>query len=180
MRVIAGSARGKQLFAPEGTEITRPTTDRVKEAVFGSLQFRLMESRVLDAFSGSGAIGIEALSRGADAAVMIERDKTVAAILKKNLRETRLADRAQVIEADFFTAVGRLTGQFDLIFLDPPYKAGLYRPAIEAIIEHNLLSEDGLILAEHDGTADLGPATEVKCKKYGKTYVSFLTLESEK
>ena len=180
MRVITGTARGKRLLAPEGVERTRPTTDRVKEAVFGALQFAVAGSRVLDAFAGSGALGIEALSRGAREAVLVEKDRTVAPILRQNLKNTALTERARVIEGDFFDVAAQLGGRFDLIFLDPPYRAGLYEEAIACILRHGLLAPGGRVIAEHDGSAPLGDLlVEVKRKKYGKSTVSFLAQEED-
>ena len=175
MRVIAGIAKGKTLTALEGTEVTRPTSDRVKEALFGSIQFDLQDAEILDAFSGSGALSIEALSRGAKRAVMVEKERAAVEIIKKNLAACGLSDKAQILEGDFLLETDRIKGPFDFIFLDPPYRAGLYEGALLAISERGLLKEDGKIICEHDDTAALGDLfVQIKQKKYGKTYLSVL------
>lgn len=180
MRVIAGSAKGKNLIALEGTDVTRPTADRVKEALFGSLQFELQDAEILDAFAGSGALSIEALSRGAARAVLVEKDHAAALVLKKNLENCRLESGAQILEGDFLSLSKNIRGPFDFIFLDPPYKAGLYEESLRIIRETGLLKDGGKIICEHDGTAEFGSAfSELKRKKYGKTYLSFFGREED-
>lgn len=124
MRVIAGRAKGRRLVAPAGRG-TRPTADRVKEALFSSLQPRLPGAHVLDLYAGSGALGIEALSRGASAAVFVERDRRALAALRRNLDTTGLADRATVLPVAVERALSEPLGPaLDLAFLDPPYRVG--------------------------------------------------------
>ncbi len=121
MRVIAGTAKGHRLTAPEGRRV-RPTTDRVKEALFSSLQTRLPGARVLDLFAGSGALGIEALSRGAASATFVERDRRALQALRQNLDHTDTSPRARVEAADVMVVLQRLAGdRFDIVLLDPPY-----------------------------------------------------------
>lgn len=177
MRVIAGSARGIPLKAPVGMD-TRPTVDKVKEAVFGSLQFSLPGSRVLDLFAGSGALGIEALSRGAAAAVLVEKQAAAMAVIRQNLRAARCEAGATLLQMDYLAALSRLREPFSFIFLDPPYAAGFYYPAIRAIRERELLAPGGRIVAEHDGSLEIPEGfSEARRKKYGKTYISYLTEE---
>ena len=121
MRVISGSARGKQLTPVPGKD-TRPTTDRVKESVFNILQMMVPGSEMLDLFAGTGQMGIEALSRGASHAVFCDAAPKALSVIRKNIAAARVEDRAEVIGADFVSALRRLQGrQFDVIFLDPPY-----------------------------------------------------------
>lgn len=177
MRVIAGSAKGIRLDAPEGLS-TRPTTDKTREAVFGSLQFMLGGAVCLDLFAGSGAMGIEALSRGAARCVFVDIDRKAIGIIKKNLAATRVSG-AEVLQMHFEQALARMNERFDFIFLDPPYASGFYQKAVDLILERNLLSADGMIFAEHDGTLCLKGVKELKTKRYGKSYVSRFVKEDE-
>ena len=127
MRVISGTARGKKLNSLEGLE-TRPTLDIVKESIFNILQFNIKDTSVLDLFSGSGALAIEALSRGAKEAVLCDNSSKAVQIINKNLEETKLIDKAKVINSDYTEALNKLANEnkkFDIIFLDPPYKSEL-------------------------------------------------------
>lgn len=150
MRVIAGSARRLPLKTIEGLD-TRPTTDRIKETLFNMLQNSLPGCRFLDLFSGSGAIGIEALSRGAEMAVFVEDSQKAAACIRENLKTTRLEENAMVMNCDVLTAIGRLKGKqqvFDMIFMDPPYNMGLEQQALEGLKTSGLIDEDTLIIIE--------------------------------
>lgn len=175
MRVIAGSAKGIRLVTREGDD-TRPTTDKVKEAVFGSIQFGLAGSRVLDLFAGSGALGIEALSRGAESAVFVERDKKALEAIKENLAAARLTKNARVMASDCFSAMERLDGRFDYVFMDPPYASGLYQRAFDMLTEKELADRDTTFVIEHDGSLVLERAAVKKTKRYGKIYVSFAVI----
>ena len=161
MRVIAGTARSMPLQTIEGLE-TRPTTDRIKETLFNILQYQVPQSRFLDLFSGSGAIGIEALSRGAKQAVFVEKNHKAAECIRKNLEFTRLSDRGSIIEADALTAIGRLKGQgeFDLIYMDPPYRLGAERPVLSALAESGLTSEETVVIFEAALDTDFSFAEE--------------------
>lgn len=185
MRVIAGSARRLQLKAPEGMD-TRPTTDRVKESLFNMLNPDLYDCAFLDLFSGSGAIGIEALSRGASRAVFADISPFCTDIIKQNLENTRLADRAEIIQSDVFTAVRRLADRgdkFDIIFMDPPYAEGFYAPVLEEIRKAEILAADGYIVAECAKGYDF-PAVDgykiIKERKCGPAVMMFLNLEEER
>ncbi len=176
MRVISGSAKGRKLIAPPGFD-TRPTTDRVKESIFNIISPYLPAKSVLDLFSGSGALGIEALSRGSERAVFVENDKAAIGITRHNLELARVSDRADVVFGDFCEYLGRAIGQFDIIFLDPPYNTGLLTSAIEKIAENNLLSDNGIIVAESEYMGeepDNGHYDIIKYAKYGKTTVFVL------
>lgn len=149
MRVIAGIARSMPLQTIEGKD-TRPTTDRIKETLFNMLQNQVPGSRFLDLFSGSGGIGIEALSRGATEAVLVEKQPKACACIKKNLEFTKLADRAVLMETDALTAIRRLDGSspFDLIYMDPPYAQGLEQDTLAALAKSTLVNMDTVVLVE--------------------------------
>lgn len=149
MRVIAGTAKRVALETIEGNK-TRPTTDRIKETLFNIIQSHMWDVRFLDLYSGSGAIGIEALSRGAKHVVFIEEDIKAVACIKKNLLKTKLEKRAEVVRNDVISAIRHLSGRvtFDYIFMDPPYDCGLEKAALMGIIKAGILEKDGLIIVE--------------------------------
>lgn len=149
MRVIAGSARHTTLKTIPG-ENTRPTTDRIKETLFNMIQFELADAEFLDLFSGSGAIGIEALSRGALEAVFVEQNRMAASCIMDNLRATHLEDHAQVMVSDVLSAISRMRGRrpFDFVFMDPPYQAGYERETLEALRSAALVNENTVIIIE--------------------------------
>lgn len=150
MRVIAGSARRIQLKTPAGMD-TRPTTDRIKETLFNILQSELYDCKFLDIFSGSGAIGIEALSRGANTAWFIEHNKDAVSCIKDNLKRTGFLDKAIILNHDYQSALRSLEGKgvvFDIIFMDPPYKNEYEKRVLEYLIGSDLLNSDTLIIFE--------------------------------
>ncbi|MGI6678762.1 MAG: 16S rRNA (guanine(966)-N(2))-methyltransferase RsmD [Dehalobacterium sp.] len=176
MRVISGDAKGRKLKAPKGLD-TRPTSDRVKEAIFNVLAAKIPCSSVLDVFAGTGGLGIEALSRGAKLAHFIEKDRDAALIVKHNLLHTGLNAHAQVFQGDFTYLLGKLKEKYDLIFLDPPYHQGLVRQAVSLIIKHGLLKEHGVIIIETGTKEKELPQEEeialVKESVYGDTSVLY-------
>ena len=147
MRVISGSARSLRLKTIEGNG-TRPTTDRIKETLFNMINDRMYDCRFLDLFSGSGAIGIEALSRGAREAVFVENNKKAVSCIKENLKFTKLIDRAQIIERNAESAVAGLGGRFDVIFMDPPYDNEYEKKMLELISKSDIADRDTLIIVE--------------------------------
>lgn len=183
MRVIAGSARGRTLSVPAGDRV-RPTADRVKEALFSSLtsRFGIIEGlAVLDLFAGSGNLGIEALSRGADSAVFVDNNHESLQFIKKNLQQTGFADRAEVIRADAVTAVKQLAAkhrQFDIIFADPPYGAiAVFAELAAAAVSCNMLHEGGIMVIESARKANLTPPAGLVLsarKVYGDSALHFL------
>ena len=185
MRVIAGSARRLLLKAPDGMD-TRPTADRVKESLFNMLNPDLYGCAFLDLFSGSGAIGIEALSRGAQRAVLVDASMECAGIIKQNLEVTRLGENAEIINEDVYAAIerlGRRGDKFDIIFMDPPYAAGYYVPVMEAIKKADILAAEGYIVAESAKGVDFTAAEGFKIfkeRKCGPAVINFLNLEEEK
>lgn len=184
MRVIAGSARRLLLKAPAGTE-TRPTSDKVKETLFNILMpYIYSDTRFLDLYSGTGAIGIEALSRGAEYAVFVERSKEAVACINYNLNTTHFTDRAQVINSDVLTALHRLEGRkvYDLIFMDPPYDKGYERSVLEYLCSSTVVKDDTLIVVEASNETDFDYLDDlgyeiVKYKKYKNNCHLFLKLK---
>ena len=185
MRVIAGSARRLLLKAPDGMD-TRPTADRVKESLFNMLNPDLYGCAFLDLFSGSGAIGIEALSRGAQRAVLVDASMECAGIIKQNLEVTKLGENAEIINEDVYAAIerlGRRGDKFDIIFMDPPYAAGYYVPVMEAIKKADILAAEGYIVAESAKGVDFTAAEGFKIfkeRKCGPAVMNFLNFEEEK
>lgn len=162
MRVIAGKARRLPLRTVPGNG-TRPTTDRIKETLFNMIQDELWDVRFLDFFSGSGAIGIEALSRGAREAVFVERDRQAQACIRENLRFTKLEAQARLLGTDVLTALSRLEGEkpFQIIFMDPPYGQGWEKRVLEALTGSSLADEETLIIVEADLQTDFSYAEEL-------------------
>ena len=153
MRVIAGTARGRRLAAPAGRG-TRPTPDRVKEALFSILGDRIVGARVLDLFAGTGALGIEALSRGAAHATFVERERSTARVLRENLALLDPAD-TQVLVLDAAHAIRSLPperGSFDLAFIDPPFESALWDPTLAELVLANVVTPGGIVVCEHPPT----------------------------
>ena len=147
MRVITGTARGRRLKELSGSE-TRPTTDRVKEGLFSIIQFEIEGRRALDLFAGTGQLGIEALSRGASSCVFVDQRREAAKLVEENLRLTELQDRGQVVCGDALAFLAAAREKFDLLFLDPPYGAGLLEQALEAAVRFDILRGHGIIICE--------------------------------
>lgn len=147
MRIVSGKYRGKILSSPVTTNI-RPTTDKVKQAIFTKLQFFVAEKRVLDLFCGSGALGIEAISRGASETIFVDKSLDSVKLTQKNLKS--IGENAKVINADYKIALNSFKQPFDLILLDPPYASGVYEDCLNFIAQHNLLNDDGIIVCERD------------------------------
>ena len=184
MRIIAGSARGRQIAAPKGLA-TRPTLDRVRESLFGILQFSLEGARVLDLYAGSGSLGLEALSRGAASAVFNDRDRTCCEIVRKNLETLNLSDHAAILQLDALAAVSRLAGgqAFDLAFLDPPYRDGA-QEALTALFRQGLIAPGGQVVVEHAWQEPPRDMPELfvctDARKYGDTGLSFFAAPAGK
>ncbi|MCI8267376.1 MAG: 16S rRNA (guanine(966)-N(2))-methyltransferase RsmD [Lachnospiraceae bacterium] len=152
MRVIAGSARRLLLKSPEGLD-TRPTTDRIKETLFNMLMPNLPDAVFIDLFSGSGGIGIEALSRGANKAYFVENNQKAVACITENLEHTHLSDRAVVLRQDVFAALrGSIRDTADIIFLDPPYQQEYDRKVLELLRDAAFVTDDTLIVVEASAT----------------------------
>jgi 16S rRNA (guanine(966)-N(2))-methyltransferase RsmD len=178
LRVISGKCKGKKLFALKGLSL-RPTSDRVKEAIFDILQKFPPGRNVLDLFAGTGALGIEALSRGAQRAVFVEGSARSGAVLRRNIEACRLSGQAEVLSKEVqagLKALEEREDSFDVIFLDPPYGKGLAYRALENLSQSRILSVNALIVAEHSPDEDVSsiPSLErIDRRKYGGTEVSF-------
>lgn len=182
MRIITGRARGMKLDTLEG-EMTRPTSERAKMAIFSSLQFELEGRRALDLFAGSGQMGLEAVSRGAAHAVLVDQSKDAVAIIRKNAEKTRLAEDCTIVCADFSEFLRQRRGHdpFDLVFIDPPYGMRACRAAVEAILDNRLLQSHGILVLESGEPDPLGVDTPIaekfevlKTARYGVAYVTIL------
>lgn len=175
MRVITGKARGVQLKTPDGLT-TRPTTDRVKEALFSIIQFEIPTARVLDLFGGTGQLGIEALSRGAKSAVFVDAGEPACRLIKENLRRTKFENEAKVIRSDYLDYLKRCREKFDIVFLDPPYAEVFLENALKCITEIDILETGGIIVTERpvgkELPWDFEGFTRSKDYKYGKTLLT--------
>ena len=175
MRVITGKARGVALKTPDGM-LTRPTTDRVKEALFSIIQFEIPGAEVLDLFGGTGQLGIEALSRGAKRAVFVDAREDACRLIRENLKRTRLERDANVIRADYMEYLKRCREKYQIIFLDPPYAEVFLENAIKTITEIDILQSGGIIIAERpvgkELPWDFPGYTRSKDYKYGKTLLT--------
>ena len=175
MRVITGKARGVQLKTPEGM-LTRPTADRVKEALFSIINFDLPGAAVLDLFGGTGQLGIEALSRGANSAVFVDQREDACKIIRENLRRTKLESQGKVVRSDYLDYLRRSREKFDIILLDPPYAEVFLENALKCITEIDILKSDGIIVAERPLEKELPFEFEgfsrSKDYKYGKTLLT--------
>lgn len=183
MRVITGSARGVKLKTPAGM-LTRPTADRVKEALFSKIQFELPGARVLDLFAGTGQLGIEALSRGAAEAVFVDQQDAACALVRENLSRTKLGARGRVIRADYLQYLKTCNRQFSVILLDPPYAEFFLENALKKISEIDILVNGGIIMTERPVGKELSlrlPGFQrSQDSKYGKTLLTlFRKVQSE-
>jgi len=147
MRVITGKARGITLLTPDGM-LTRPTSDKVKEALFSIIQFDIPGASVLDLFGGTGQLGIEALSRGAKSAVFVDEREAACKLIRENLKKTRLENDARVVRSDYLEYLKKCKEQYDIIILDPPYAEVFLENALKMITEIDILQSGGIIIAE--------------------------------
>ena len=183
MRVISGKARGLKLNTPKNDDV-RPTTDRVKESLFNMINSYIMDSDILDLFAGTGSLGIECLSRGANQCIFVDNSKESINIVKSNIKKARVENESIVLNLDFKSAINSLSSknkQFDVIFMDPPYYKNMFSDALSAVDNNNLLKEDGIIVVEHD-TVDkfpdnMGRLYKSREKKYGNTTLTFYKME---
>ena len=174
MRITAGKYKGRILIENKFAHI-RPTADMVKQAIFNKLAFVVPGSKMLDLFAGTGALGIEGLSRNAQEVVFVDKDRRSVQLIQDNLK--RLGENARVLNADYTKALEKLQGEkFDIILLDPPYKSGVYENTVGLIAQYGLLEDDGVIVCEHDKTDhfDFTPFVVDDEKVYGTKMVTFL------
>ncbi len=175
MKVISGKYKGRNIegFTIDGT---RPTMDRVKESLFAMIQSYLADSIVLDLFSGSGNLGIEALSLGAKHIVLVDNNYKAIKVINNNLKNIGITD-AKVLNMDYKKAIETVDEKFDIIFLDPPYKTNYIEESIKLITKYNILNDNGIIVCESDSIDKIVYNDEYTCikdKKYGDKYVVIL------
>lgn len=183
MRIITGSARGIKIETLEG-EATRPTAERVKEAIFSMIQFDLQDAAVLDLFSGSGQMGLEALSRGAETAHLVDKSAQAVNIIKKNAQKCKLFDRTKVVTSDYADFLRAANGKYkyDFIFLDPPYGSGMLKNALKLIADSDILAGGAWIFCEDETDDIFGSDTALaerfnveKQNRYGRVYITVLS-----
>lgn len=186
MRIITGKARGVKLRTLKG-EITRPTSERTKEAIFSIIQFEIEGRRVLDAFSGSGQMGLEAVSRGAASATLVDDNKDAIEIIKKNAELTRLSDSIKIVYANILDYLSRGPREaYDIIFLDPPYNSCLIEQTLDCLIKKRMISEGSIIICESNDVLEnkidphiLENFNIIKNVKYGIAYVAILKMKEQ-
>ncbi|MBE6649360.1 MAG: 16S rRNA (guanine(966)-N(2))-methyltransferase RsmD [Ruminococcaceae bacterium] len=180
MRIITGIAKGTKLQTLSGDD-TRPTTEVVKEGIFSAIQFDLFERKVLDLFGGCGQLALEALSRGAEKAVIIDSSRDAANIIKTNAQNTKLFSKCLVSCMDWKAYVKSVANKekFSLVFLDPPYKDGVLDQVIKNIVDANILTDDAILVCESSITGMPEPLDGWRCKsyRYGKIYVTIFRRE---
>ena len=182
MRIITGKAKGIRLKTLEG-EATRPTAERVKEALFSMIQSEIEGREVLDLFSGSGQLALEALSRGAAHAYLVDSSAPAIKVLSENAEKTRLAPFCTIVKDDYLSFIKKnCARRFDIVFIDPPYASGFYTVALTALHEHGLLKSTSLVICESDTENIFTEDTALKEKyetlkqsRYGRTYITVLT-----
>ena len=182
MRIITGEYRGRKLETPIGYDV-RPTTDKVKEAIFNLLQNDIYDSVCVDLFAGTGSLGLEALSRGAKRCYFCDNARASLNMIKNNIKHCGANEKSIVLAGDYSKTLTRIKEQADIIFLDPPYASGLYEKCLGLIQELDLLSDDGIIVAEHDKYDEMpeqvGSLIKVKERRYGKILVSIYQYEMD-
>lgn len=185
MRIISGKARGTKLYTLEGS-LTRPTLDRVKESVFNIIQNQILDSIFVDLFSGSGAIGLEAASRGAKKVILCDKNKDAANIIQKNIQKTHLEEKVELYQMDYEDLLKtKLKEKIDIIYIDPPYKSNYAIKAIEILLENRYLTKDSLIILETDRKEEIEEILrklpiEIKDqRKYGRAEIIFMQMLGE-
>lgn len=179
MRVISGKMRGTNLEAPKNKNV-RPTTDRIKEDLFNIIMPYIVDSTVLDLFAGSGALGIEAISRGAKEVDFIDNNLDSIRLVKNNIKKTKCEAYCRVLKKDSFSYINTCSRKYDVIFFDPPYKYEKQKKLIENIVKCGILKKDGILIIEHDKDNNLGNFEElvkIKTKVYSLTKLDFYILE---
>jgi len=176
MRIISGQFRGRKLKTLEGMN-TRPTADRVKESLFNILNTKVYDANVLDLFAGSGALGLEALSRGAASCVFVDSSKEAIDIVKENVDLCKVQENSKIINKDYLEVLKNINNKFDIIFVDPPYSKGIEIVVLENV--KDILTEDGMVIIETDHTdippEEINGLIKYDSRKYGRTIISFYT-----
>ena len=180
MRVISGVARGTKIKTIENNS-TRPTLDRVKESLFNILQDKIKEAVILDLFAGSGALGIEALSRGAKKAYFCDKSYEEIKVIKENLNKTKFLDKSVIFNSDYLVAMKKIKEKLSIVFLDPPYKLDLSINAIRELLKLKIIDEDTIIIIETDEfNRDINELKMIEkveiidTRKYGRAYLIFI------
>ena len=184
MRIITGTARGCKLQTPAGEEVTRPTTERVKEAVFSMLQFELEGRQILDLFAGSGQMGLEALSRGAAHCFFVDSDSKAIACIKENIAKTKMSHCSQVIYSDSKAWLRRAAGRmrFDICFLDPPYHLGILPEMLELLVRGHYLAPHAIVVCESENESAPTAPAELELQKhvrYGRVFISIFKMRGD-
>ena len=181
MRIISGKAKGTKLYTLQGDN-TRPTLDRVKESIFNIIQSQIPEATVLGLFAGSGAIGLEMLSRGAKKAILCDKSKEAIGIIKKNIQKTHMEEKVELYNIDFKECIEKVSKEkFDIIYIDPPYETNFIEKSLEKIIEKNIIQENGIIILETDDEKRIKKEIEkinvaiIDERKYGRANIIFLS-----
>lgn len=178
MRIITGTARGVRLETLDGDDITRPTGEKVKEALFSMIQFEIDGARVLDVFSGSGQLALEALSRGASYAVMGDVSPEAVAVIRKNALKTKLAGNTRILNVDYKTLIKGLEKRekFNIVFIDPPYASGLIEDTLARLVRSDILSPNAIVICESDSPEPKACEGLVQRRfaKYGRVFVTVL------
>lgn len=182
MYIVAGEFKGRKIEMPIDNEI-RPTPGKVKEALFSIIGHDLKDDIVIDLFSGTGNLGLEAISRGAKKVYFGEKSINGFKLISKNIANFGIGDSCRLIRGDWKNVLSQIPEKADLIFLDPPYEAGLMESCLDTIWQLNLLNKDGIIVSEHDSRqllpVEIGGFTTWKTKKYGNTIITLYTLKIE-
>ncbi|MGI6731194.1 MAG: 16S rRNA (guanine(966)-N(2))-methyltransferase RsmD [Anaerovoracaceae bacterium] len=182
MRIIAGDFKGRKLYTPFDDRV-RPTSDQVKESIFNIIAMYVEDSVVIDLFSGTGNLGLEAISRGASRCYFVDNSRESIELTKKNIHHCKVEDQSIVLHGNYEQMLGRIKEKADMIFLDPPYEHGMITKCLDAISKQNILSESGIIVAEYDA-GEVLPDTlytfkKIKEKKYGRKHVTIFALITE-
>ncbi len=184
LRIITGKARGVRLETLPGEDITRPTTEKIKEAIFSMIQFELDGARVLDVFAGTGQLALEALSRGASYAVMGDESAEAAAIIRKNAQKTKLNENTRILNVDYKTLIRGVAGRekFDIVFIDPPYASGFVPDVIARLQRADVLAPNAILVCESDADTpfEAEGLSLRRFAKYGRIYVTVLVNDGNK
>ncbi len=182
MRIITGIYKGRKLESPVGFDV-RPTSDKVKEAVFNLLMNDIWDAVCVDLFAGTGSLGLEALSRGAKRCYFCDNSRQSLDLVKKNIKKCGAEEQSIILAGDYSRALNRIREKTDIIFLDPPYSSGVYEKCLEQIDSLDLLSDEGIIIAEHGARDEMpqsaGRLEKVRERRYGRIMISIYRHKEE-